>query len=339
MNYFILNIFLVINLLLIKNISTEELGKNKGAYIKTPNTDSLQFRLGNSAEDFEQHPSMYIILPDLCEIAGHNGQRKNFSEKYFEMYNISCEIDFCEKNKKLGLLDVVGYLTNPTEKHSSNAKDPDNYKPANLYEPIWLNYDNNIINPNNYWANFTYNIVNTYKDYIKIWEIWKTPDYIKNIENIKNWTSYPPNSSDLLYWHGTVFEYIRLIRISYEVIKKIAPESLISTGKLMNPEFLDAIMRYTDNPNNGIITKEYDAYGGAYFDCITFAYDLKNSVVDFETKKTYENFGSDSLALKVLIAKKNYNYITKKYGFGEKYPEKIFINSLFELYSRKEEQY
>ena len=92
-SYFILKIFLTINILLIKNISTEELGKNKGAYVNSPNADCLQYRLGNSAESFGQAPSAYLVAPYLYEIAGYNGQRKAFSEQYFDFYkNISAEI-------------------------------------------------------------------------------------------------------------------------------------------------------------------------------------------------------------------------------------------------------
>ena len=149
---------------------------------------------------------------------------------------------------------------------------------------------------------------------------------MRNVDTSK-WETSPPNPDDLLHWHGTIFEYIRLLRITYEVAKKADPDCWEATGGLGYPYFLDGVMRYTDNPDNGKVTEEYPAYGGAYFDCDTCREYPQWGSYDMQTGESIDDNGSDSHAKKVLILKKNHHYIIGKYGFGEKCPEKIFINT------------
>ena len=66
---------------------------------------------------------------------------------------------------------------------------------------------------------------------------------------------------------------------------------------------------------------------GAYFDCDAYHQYLQYGVTDEEAGEAYNDKGSDSLAKKVLILKENHHYTIKKYGFGEKYPDKLFINT------------
>jgi hypothetical protein len=229
-----------------------------------------------------------------------------------------------KRNKELGISDIIGFLTTPIKEHSSNKIDNDKYKPLNLYEPIWTS--GNEVNPNNYWANYAYNVISKYKDYIKIWTVWYKPDFTYKSNYTKNWILYPPNSSDIENWNAPIFEFIRMLRITYEVAKKIDPECWVSVSTLTHYEFLDALMRYSDNPNNGTINDEYPDYGGAYFDCVGFIQYPKSKITDIETNQEYNKKGSDSLVQKINIAKNNFEIITKKYGFGIKYPKKIFIN-------------
>ena len=57
---------------------------------------------------------------------------------------------------------------------------------------------------------------------------------------------------------------------------------------------------------------------------------------DLETEESYDDNGSDTLAKKVVILKKNHEYILKKYGFdGTHYPKKLFINTETGLRSEK----
>ena len=262
MKYFksiiIYNIFL--------NLLLEIISKPYSAYLNTPDPDKLQYRIGNALFEEDSYNGQFYI-PDLVKYAGYNTIRKQFKEIDFEDEK---ELIFLNRSKELGISDMIGCLTTPIKNHSSNksAEKQEHYKPLNLYKPIWKS--ENEINPDNYWANYTFNAITKYKDYIKIWTVWLMPDFTNNFGNTKNWLFHPPNSSDLENWNASIFEFIRMLRITYEIAKKIDPDCWVSVGTLTHYEFLDALMRYTDNPNNGEIGDNYTEYGGAYFDCVGF---------------------------------------------------------------------
>ena len=327
MKSFISSYILFLLILSIKYSSSES-GKEKGAYLNVPDSNDLQYRLGNNL-GYIGNGWDDSKMANLSRLAGYDGQRKKLPEQHLEAWGYGIEIGDCEDNTKYGILDVVGYLATPTYQHSSNAtSNPELCYPANLYEPIWSNENEGIVNQNNYWAYYVYRTVSNYKQYIKIWETWNEPDYTKNYNNVGNWKTSPPNPTDLPHWSGTIFQYIRLLRITYEVAKKLDPTCFVATGGLGYPEFLDAILRYTDNPNDGSITADYPAYGGAYFDCDAYHQYPQYGVTDLETNEGYHENGSDMLAKKVVILKKNHEYTLKQHGFnGVTYPEKIFVNT------------
>ena len=320
-----------LSILLIYSESVRALqdGQKIGAYISTPDPNKLEYRngngiggIGNGWDDGR--------LSNLSSWGGYDGQRKKLPEYHLVNWGYGIEVGDCQTNTKCGILDVIGYLCGPTKEHSTNRLSPyNNYKevmpPANLYEPIWK--EDGSVNTDNYWANYIYQTVSTYKDYIKIWETWNEPDYTRNYGAIESWRTNPPNKDDLPSWHGTIFEYIRLLRITYEVAKKVDPDCWVATGGLGYTSFLDAILRYTDNPNNGAVSEEYPAKGGAYFDCEAYHQYPKYGVTDEETGEGYNDNGSDTLAKKVVILKKNHQYTIKKHGFGDTYPDKLYINT------------
>ena len=317
-------VIIIILIIIIAVVATYPNGTSVGAYLKVPDSSNLQYRLGNDAGLYSNgwDDSKSAILGSM---AGYDGWRKKLPEKHFETWGYDIEVGDCKTNQKVGILDVVGFLAQPTPEHSSKiTSDTEFCKPLNLYEDIW---DGDEVNKNNYWAYYVYRTVSTYKNYIKIWETWNEPDFTRNYNAVNNWDKNPPNPDDLTSWHGTIFEYIRLLRITYEVAKKVDPDCFVATGGLGYTNFLDAIMRYTDNPEDGSITRKYPAYGGAYFDCDAYHQYPKYGTTDLETGKNYNDYGSDSLAKKVVILKKSHHFITKKYGFGSKYPDKIFINT------------
>ena len=320
-----LQIKFLISIILSFSIFCAEIGKDKGAYLKTPNSKQIQYRLGNSI-GYYGYGWNESKLSNLSSLAGYDGQIKRLIEFHFNNWGYDTEIEDCKKNKEYGLSDIIGYLGYPMKAHSSNSTGSSEFCfPENLYEPIWL--DNGNINSNNYWANYVFKTVSLYKDYIKIWESWNSPDFTNNYKNIENWSNEKPNSTDLIHWNGNIFQYIRLLRITYEVAKKIDPNCWISTGGIRHYQFLDAIMRFTDNPDEGKVSEEYPAYGGAYFDCIANYIYPEEYLTDIESGDIYNKNGSDILAKKIAILKNNHYNITKNYGFnGQKYPEKIFIN-------------
>ena len=320
--------------IMIQQIKSES-GKETGAYLNVPDSSKLQYRLGNGL-GYIGNGWDDAKMSNLSRLAGNDGQRKKLPGSHFESWGYGIEIGDCQTNTKLGILDVVGYLSNTKNNHSSNPDRAEQYTPLNLYEPIWL--ENGSVNTNNYWADYVYNVVTNYKDHIKIWETWNEPDYVTDYTKVEGWKTSPPNKDDLSHWHGTIFEYIRLLRITYEVAKKVDPTCFVATGGLGYPEFLDAILRYTDNKDDGTVTTDYPAYGGAYFDCDAYHQYPKFGVTDIETNEGYHDNGSDTLAKKVVILKKNHEYTLKKHGFdGTKYPKKIFINTETGLSSKESE--
>ena len=307
---------------------------NYGAYKTVPNSDNLQYRLGNGL-GYIGNGWDDARMSNLSRKVGYDTQRKKLPEDHFKNWGYGIELGDAKINTQLRILDVVGYLATPTKEHSSNvSSNSELCYPANLYMPIFLT--NGSVNPENYWAYYVNQTVSIYKDHIKIWEIWNEPDYTQNHDQVGNWYTSPPNPNILTHWYGTIFQYIRLIRITYEVAKKADPNCFVTAGGLGYPEFLDAILRYTDNPEDGTITADYPYKGGAYFDCDAYHQYPKFGVKDLETEESYDDNGSDTLAKKVVILKKNHEYILKKYGFdGTHYPKKLFINTETGLRSEK----
>ena len=104
--------------------------------------------------------------------------------------------------------------------------------------------------------------------------------------------------------------------------KKVDPSCFVSSGGLGYPEFLDAILRYTDNPTDGSVTADYPAYGGAYFDWDSYHQYPQYGITDLETNEEYQEKDSDMLVKKVVFLK-NHEYTLKQHSFGTNYPKKI----------------
>ena len=328
---FIYNLIIII---IIISASSQQDGTKKGAYLSVPDPSNLEYRFGDGSGLYRNgwDDAKSAILSSK---AGCDGSRKKLPENHLDYWGYGIELGDCQVNTQVGILDVVGFLATPTKAHSSNkTEDPEHCYPLNLYEKIWL--DDGKVNPNNYWANYVNKTVSTYKDYIRIWETWNEPDYT-SWEKAGDWDTNPPKPEDLYNWHESIFAYIRLLRITYEVAKKADPTCWVATGGIGYTSFLDAILRYTDNPKDGSVTSEYPAYGGAYFDCDCYHQYAKYGSTDLETGINYNGYGSDSLAKKVVALKRSHHYIIKKYGFGSKYPDKIFVNTETGVPSKKQD--
>jgi hypothetical protein len=220
---------------------------------------------------------------------------------------------------------------------------------ANMYEPIWDNGENGTpINENNYYALYVYNVVTRYKGYAKFWEIMNEPDYDISSsgwlgrDQPGNWWDNNPSPCSLLNMKAPIFTYIRMLRISYEVIKSIDPTAYICTGGLGLPSFLDAVLRNTDNPVDGSVTSEYPNKGGAYFDVLSFhSYPLfklsswSNELNGFKYERHTDK------AIEVFIKDKNtMDSVLQLYGFdGNTYPEKYFICSENNISRKQTENY
>jgi hypothetical protein len=146
-----------------------------------------------------------------------------------------------------------------------------------MYEPIWL--PDGSVNPANTYADYLYKTVTIYGKYIKFWEVTNEPDFtygsggwMGDVDptNKDSWFWRDPVPEELTNIRATVPYYIRLLRISWEVIKKLSPDSYVCTGGIGNRSFLSSLLRNTDNPVDGSATPQYPLKAGAYFDVVSF---------------------------------------------------------------------
>ena len=149
-------IFMILFLFFFALVSGER-GKEKGAYKKTPDPESLQFRLGNGL-GYINNKWDDAKLTKLAADAGCNGQRKKLPENHFETWGYEIEVEDSKYCNTVGIFDLVGYLHTPTAAHSTNPSNTEKYPPKNLYEPIW-NVEGKEVNPNNYWALYIWKTV------------------------------------------------------------------------------------------------------------------------------------------------------------------------------------
>lgn len=211
----------------------------------------------------------------LARGAGANSARISLPERHLEQWGYEIEAGDNESYVKNGITRTVAFLSGPTEAHSSApAGTPDwqrdHYMPKNLHEPIFLG--DGSVNPDNYWATYVHKTVSTYKPWIKVWSVWNEPDWVSDWKATTTWGSEPPTKEQLVRFNGSIFDYVRMLRVTHEVAKKADPEAMIAVGGLGYPSFLSAVLRYTDDPAGGAVSADHPEKGGAYFDVVDMHY-------------------------------------------------------------------
>jgi hypothetical protein len=207
--------------------------------------------------------------------SGADSNRIKLPEYFLAQWGATVRTDAAASYFTNGMSSLVCFLIGPTQAHStapagSSDDTLEQYIPLNLDEPIW-NSDGTV-NPNNYWAAYVSEVVTTYQPWIHIWEVWNEPDWVSDYATTEGWATAAPTVADLPRFNGSIFDYIRMLRITTEVAKKIDPTAQIALGGIGYPNFLSAIVRYTDNPTDGSVTSDYPSLGGAYFDVMNFHY-------------------------------------------------------------------
>lgn len=233
----------------------------------------------------------------LAALAGAQSIRIKLPAMHLKTWGYDIEVGDIRSYASHAMKDHIGFLIGSESIDRSVAPSGsadwqnEYYIPKNLYEPIFGSDGN--INPNNYWASYIYNTVNTYKAWVKVWHIWNEPDWTSNWQTTQDWKSRAPTAADLPRFNGSIFDYVRMLRIAKEAAKKADPESLIATGGIGYPNFLDAILRYSDNPQEGTTNAAYPATGAAYID-----------VVDFHYYPIFSSKSSDASADEFIASKK-----------------------------------
>ncbi len=240
----------------------------------TPDSTSLggRFRYGING-GFPNRDWADPVLAELEVSAGCNSQRLSLPERHLERWGYGIELGDMQEYEVLGLDGQVAFLSAPAREHSTapaSAEDWElaHYLPRNLYEPILR--DDGSINPDNYWGSYVYETVRTYKDYVKVWEVWNEPDYVSDWSATLEWDERAPSAADLIRFGGSIFDYVRMLRVSKVAAQLADPEAKIATGGIGYPSFLGAILRYTDNPDGGQVSERYPYTGGAYIDVLSF---------------------------------------------------------------------
>jgi hypothetical protein len=208
--------------------------------------------------------------------AGANSHRHKLSEYFLDTWGDDIHVAELTTMTKAGEGDLVCFILGPSAAHSnapagSSDYDREHYSPKNLWEPIFTT--NGDVNPNNYWAAFVERLVKSYKPFIHTWEVWNEPDQVGgNWQATQTWDTTPPKPSDLVWWNDTIFAYIRMLRVTHEVVHKLDPQGKVALGGIGYPSFLGAILRYTDEPASGAVDTDHPEKGGAYFDVVSYHY-------------------------------------------------------------------
>lgn len=269
---------------------------------------------------------------------GINTLRPLLPEYFLEDWSYDIRKNTFQHYSDLGASENVAIIGYPSEIH----RDPTQYCPgvpseafANMYAPIWDNGENNTpVNDQNYYALYVYKMVNIYGDHIRFYEVTNEPDLDfsgngwKDKNYPESWFNTVPSPCD--YDFGApITHYVRMLRISYEVIKTLRPDAYVAVGGLGYPSFLDLILRHTDNPDGGMVSNEYPQKGGAYFDVLSYhSYPHIDGSLRYynnEAGFVYER-NSDRAVKGVFERQKRFQEVLSDYGYdGTTYPEKEWI--------------
>jgi hypothetical protein len=274
---------------------------------------------------------------NLGKIAGNLGVRTfrlNLYDDYLSTYGPTSLVPlFNYLRDSIGALDNTVFVGSPSLAHKDSATF---FK--GLYLPAWLDSQQTQINPSNTFAYFLYNAVKIYGSYIQFYEIINEPDFTyspggwagdNTPPTSGSWFDHNPLPSELPNLKTTVFVYNRLLRIAWEVIKKLQPSAYVCTGGIGARSFLDAVLRNTDNPIDGSISPAFPLKAGAYFDCISYHVYPQYFLKQWNNAKGgFDYFRNSDFALsRGLIKVKNWmDSLAGRYGYdGLTYPKKQFI--------------
>ncbi|MFC7526914.1 hypothetical protein ACFQRK_23360 [Parapedobacter sp. GCM10030251] len=251
--------------------------------------------------------------------AGVNSLRPALYDHFVQRWGYDIRVGAFKKYQQLGGKDHTIFLNGPADAHRDQTKYCNNVQSktfANLYKPIW-NSDGTV-NADNYYANYVYNVVKTYGPYAKYWEVWNEPDYTSNWRATQTWTQTDPNPCDLSNFAAPIQSYVRMLRITYEIVKELDSDGLVCVGGLGYPGFLDAILRNTDNPDGGSVNANYPKKGGEWFDCLSYHV--------YPMYYLGDNPNSDAAAKALINHKADFQAVLDRYSYdGTTYPKKAFI--------------
>ena len=301
-------------------------GINFGSYPTYSDEELAELAAGNPAKGIKG--------------VGVKAARPGLFESFTDLYGIDARVNTYQFYDQLGLKENTVIVGFPTEEH----QDQQYYCPTvhstlfkDMYLDIWDGGANGTpINDDNIYAKYIYDLVTTYKDYVRFWEIWNEPgyDYTGALGSLPpgapdNWWDNNPDPCDYKL-HAPIMHYVRMLRISYEVIKSVDPDAYVTVSGTGYPSFLDAILRNTDNPVDGSPTPDYPLGGGAYFDVMGYHayphFDGSLRTWDNNTQSWSYHRHSDAAADGLGITQDSMQSVLSARGYdGVTYPKKNWI--------------
>ncbi len=276
---------------------------------------------------------------------GIKALRPLIPENFTEVWGQNFKLNTLKQYQTLGIAEnttIVGFPADwhrdATKYRCPNGGDVQSELFSNLYTDIWDGGANGTpYNDNNYYAAYLYKTVQMYKPYVKFWEIWNEPGFDFTGQRgwrqpgdaAGNWWDSNPDPCDYKL-RAPIFNFIRILHISYEIIKTLDPDAYVVLSGVGYASFLDAVCRNTENPNGGSVTPQYPFKGGAYFDVVGFhSYPhFDGSLQQWNNAKGGFDYyrHSDAAALGILKTKNEFQTVLTKFGYtGGTFPEKLWI--------------
>jgi len=271
----------------------------------------------------------------LCFDAGCRTARNTLPDYFLAEWGPTIRVNtFNHIVNNLQFDQITTFLQGPRDEWRSTEMFDGNQSKLwqGMYEPIWDNGENGTpVNDANRFAVYMWLVVDNYGDHIDFYEIINEPDYTYSSHGWENsgqpgsWWDGPPQPGDMPNLNAPVYHYIRLMRIAYAVVKEYDSTGYVTPGGIGYASFLDALLRYTDNPNGGQVTAAYPLTGGAYFDALSF-----HNYPQFGTRY-YDNGWhpdrhSDKAVEVFLSARDGHETVLFDHGYdGIQYPQKPMI--------------
>ena len=280
-------------------------------------------------------------LSEIAAWAGVHSSRLSLPDEFLENQGAKARTkEFAYYKNQLKFNDLTVFIGSASSKNRDKQLYPGCTEPSKafkgIYKPVWIEGKNKSfrINPENTLASYIYMVYSNYGKYITYWEVFNEPDFTYNwvVASKKDvsdsWWSKPPNPKDLPNLNCPIYSYVRMLRVTYEVIKRLDNKELITTGGIGYPSFLHQLLNVTDNPDQGKVSAEYPLKAGAYFDVLSFHdypfYYL--STWDSQAGKKIYNRNSDAAAEEFISKKNQYEQILAENGYnGKLYPRKYLI--------------
>ncbi len=285
---------------------------------------------------------------------GAKSIRPSLPGYFLEEYGLDFRVPTFQHYDNVGLEDnvcIIGFPADIDRDSTEHCPGLQSEMFEGLYLPIWDNGANGTpYNDDNKFAAYIHNVVSSYTPYVKFWEIWNEPGFDHSfVEGWQppggpnNWWDNDPSPCSN-HFRAPIQQYVRTLRIAYDVIKTISPDDYVIVAGVGYESFLDAILRNTDNPNGGAVTAEYPHGGGAYFDVMGFHsyphFDGTMREYDVNINGFVYDRHSDRGAEGILRRQTNYQSVLENYGYdGITHPKKEWIITEINLPRKQYQDY